>query len=133
MVKSILAAWLSYAPPSHSNVLGLTQTFSDDHTLVYLRVNALLMHSKLQRWRSRNANRGLQALLMLTVPFAVMRVPAVGTMFDAPPITREGIVALLRLPVFRRVVLVAALILGSHAPLGRIRALPHSSSLRGCG
>jgi len=52
---------------------------------------------------------------MLTVPFAVMRVPAVGTTIDAPRITREGIVALLRLPMFRRVVLVASLILGSHA------------------
>lgn len=42
-------------------------------------------------------------------------MPAVGTTFNTPPITREGIVALLRLPVFRRVVLVASLILGSHA------------------
>ena len=66
-------------------------------------------------WHGLSIVIWLQALLMLTVPFAVMRVPAVGTTFDAPPITREGIVALLRLPVFRRVVLVASLILGSHA------------------
>ena len=66
-------------------------------------------------WHGLSIVIWLQALLMLAVPFAVMRVPAVGTTFDAPPITREGIVALLRLPVFRRVVLVASLILGSHA------------------
>jgi PPP family 3-phenylpropionic acid transporter len=57
----------------------------------------------------------LQALLMLTVPFAVMRVPAVRAKADSEPVTREGLIALVRLPVFRRVVLVAALILGSHA------------------
>jgi PPP family 3-phenylpropionic acid transporter len=57
----------------------------------------------------------LQALLLLAVPLAVTRVPAVVTRAETAPITRAGIVALLRLPVFRRVVLVAALILGSHA------------------
>ena len=66
-------------------------------------------------WHGLSIVIWLQAILMLAVPFAVMRVPAVGTTIDAPRITREGIVALLRLPVFRRVVLVAALILGSHA------------------
>jgi hypothetical protein len=57
----------------------------------------------------------LQALLMVAVPFAVMRVPAVSTKTDPEVVSREGIMALLRLPVFRNVVLVAALILGSHA------------------
>jgi MFS transporter, PPP family, 3-phenylpropionic acid transporter len=59
----------------------------------------------------------LQALLMLLVPLAARWVPPV----DAEPreanrtISRTGVLALVRLPVFRRVVLVAALILGSHA------------------
>jgi PPP family 3-phenylpropionic acid transporter len=59
----------------------------------------------------------LQALLMLMVPLAARWVPPV----DAEPweanrtISRTGVLALVRLPVFRRVVLVAALILGSHA------------------
>jgi MFS transporter, PPP family, 3-phenylpropionic acid transporter len=66
-------------------------------------------------WQGLSIVIWLQALLMLAVPFAVMRVPAVGAAIDAPTITRAGIVALLRLPVFRRVVLVASLILGSHA------------------
>jgi MFS transporter, PPP family, 3-phenylpropionic acid transporter len=57
----------------------------------------------------------LQALLMLAVPFAVRRVPPVTGRAETAAVTRAGIVALLRLPVFRRVVLVAALILGSHA------------------
>jgi PPP family 3-phenylpropionic acid transporter len=52
---------------------------------------------------------------MLAVPFAVMRVPAVGSRTDSEVVTRAGMMALLRLPVFRSVVLVAALILGSHA------------------
>jgi PPP family 3-phenylpropionic acid transporter len=58
----------------------------------------------------------LQAALMLAVPFATAMVPPVGA---ANPkreqVSREGIWALARLPVFRRVVLVAAMILGSHA------------------
>jgi PPP family 3-phenylpropionic acid transporter len=57
----------------------------------------------------------LQALLMLAVPFAVTRVPSVAARAETAAVTRAGIAALLRLPVFRRVVLVAALILGSHA------------------
>jgi PPP family 3-phenylpropionic acid transporter len=44
-----------------------------------------------------------------------MRVPPVAARAETAPVTRAGIAALLRLPVFRRVVLVAALILGSHA------------------
>jgi PPP family 3-phenylpropionic acid transporter len=57
----------------------------------------------------------LQALLMLAVPFAAARVPPVDAKAETAAVTRAGIAALLRLPVFRRVVLVAALILGSHA------------------
>jgi len=57
----------------------------------------------------------LQALLMLVVPFAVTRTPAIGSKVDAPTVTRGGAAVLFRLPVFRRVVLAAALILGSHA------------------
>jgi PPP family 3-phenylpropionic acid transporter len=52
---------------------------------------------------------------MLAVPFAVRRVPPVAGRAETAAVTRAGVVALLRLPVFRRVVLVAALILGSHA------------------
>jgi PPP family 3-phenylpropionic acid transporter len=59
----------------------------------------------------------LQALLMLMVPFAARWVPPVdaGTTQANGAISRTGVMALVRLPVFRRVVLVAALILGSHA------------------
>jgi PPP family 3-phenylpropionic acid transporter len=57
----------------------------------------------------------LQALLMLAVPFATARLPPVAARPETAAVTRAGIAALLRLPVFRRVVLVAALILGSHA------------------
>ena len=57
----------------------------------------------------------LQALLMLAVPLALMRVPAVEARRSTRRHHASGILALLRLPVFRRVVLVAALILGSHA------------------
>jgi PPP family 3-phenylpropionic acid transporter len=57
----------------------------------------------------------LQALLMLAVPLAVSRLPSVDAKPEGTVITRAGVAALLRLPVFRRVVLVAALILGSHA------------------
>jgi PPP family 3-phenylpropionic acid transporter len=59
----------------------------------------------------------LQALLMLMVPFGARWVPGVdaGTTRANGTISRTGVMALVRLPVFRRVVLVAALILGSHA------------------
>jgi MFS transporter, PPP family, 3-phenylpropionic acid transporter len=59
----------------------------------------------------------LQALLMLTLPLAVSRVPPVSAPAASRPgvKTGEAIRTLLRLPVFRRVVLAAALILGSHA------------------
>ena len=57
----------------------------------------------------------LQAILMLTVPFALRLVPPVTVSNTTDAISREGVLALVRLPVFRRVVLVAALILGSHA------------------
>jgi PPP family 3-phenylpropionic acid transporter len=57
----------------------------------------------------------LQALLMLAVPFAVMHTPAVDAKVGAVTVTGEGVAVLFRLPVFRRVVLAAALILGSHA------------------
>ena len=61
---------------------------------------------------------GLQAALMLAVPFATRLVPPVVEPIDgtAQVISRARMVDLLRLPVFRRcVVLIAALILGSHA------------------
>jgi MFS transporter, PPP family, 3-phenylpropionic acid transporter len=60
---------------------------------------------------------GLQVALMLAVPLATRLVPAVVEPVDetAQAISRAGIVDLLRLRVFRRVVLIAALILGSHA------------------
>ena len=47
---------------------------------------------------------------MLAVPFALTRVPLVDARGETAAVIRAGIVALLRLPVFRRVVLVAALI-----------------------
>lgn len=59
----------------------------------------------------------LQAALMLAVPFAATLVPPVTARsgHEEAPITRASLAALLRMPVFRHVVLVAALILGSHA------------------
>jgi PPP family 3-phenylpropionic acid transporter len=45
----------------------------------------------------------------------VARVPPVEASAETAAVTRAGIAALLRLPAFRRVVLVAALVLGSHA------------------
>jgi MFS transporter, PPP family, 3-phenylpropionic acid transporter len=57
----------------------------------------------------------LQALLMLAVPIAACLVPAVeSTKRDDKP-SAGGVTDLIRLPMFRRIVLVAALILGSHA------------------
>ena len=59
----------------------------------------------------------LQAVLMLAVPFALILIAPITTSVTAAGqnLTRDGVVALMRLPVFRRVVLVSALILGSHA------------------
>jgi PPP family 3-phenylpropionic acid transporter len=57
----------------------------------------------------------LQTALMLTVPLALRAVPPVNVSHIAKPLERDGIRALVGLSVFRRVVLVAALILGSHA------------------
>jgi PPP family 3-phenylpropionic acid transporter len=58
----------------------------------------------------------LQALLMLAVPFAARWVPPVtGSRPATDQVTPDGLMALLQLVVFRRVVLVAALVLGSHA------------------
>jgi PPP family 3-phenylpropionic acid transporter len=58
----------------------------------------------------------LQAVLMLAVPFATRLVPPVThSIPTANEITRQGLSVLLRMAVFRRVVLVAALVLGSHA------------------
>jgi PPP family 3-phenylpropionic acid transporter len=82
---------------------------------------AFIIGSILAGWAVSSYGLGvilwLQALLMLMVPFAVRWVPPV----DPRPteanqkVSRTGVVALVRLPIFRRVVLVAALILGSHA------------------
>ena len=59
----------------------------------------------------------LQALLMLAVPLAVASVPPITARpaETSAEVSRASIVALLRLPEFRRIVLVSALILGSHA------------------
>jgi PPP family 3-phenylpropionic acid transporter len=58
----------------------------------------------------------LQAILMIAVPVAVRLVPPVtGSRQLTDQISHDGLSALLRMAVFRRVVLVAALILGSHA------------------
>jgi PPP family 3-phenylpropionic acid transporter len=57
----------------------------------------------------------MQALIMLAVPLFLIRVPAVEAKGEREAITRSGILELLRLREFRLVVLVAALILGSHA------------------
>jgi MFS transporter, PPP family, 3-phenylpropionic acid transporter len=57
----------------------------------------------------------LQAILMLAVSVALWLVPPVTKSSPTDAISRDGIIALARLPVFRRVVLVAAMILGSHA------------------
>jgi PPP family 3-phenylpropionic acid transporter len=57
----------------------------------------------------------MQTLLMLAVPFALTRVPPVEAKAEREATTRSGILEVLRLRQFRLVVLVAALILGSHA------------------
>jgi MFS transporter, PPP family, 3-phenylpropionic acid transporter len=57
----------------------------------------------------------LQAILMLAIPLVLWRVPAVSAESKQAAVTGEGFKALLQIPAFRRVVLVAALILGSHA------------------
>ena len=56
----------------------------------------------------------LQAVLLLAVPLALMRVPAMREP-DKNAVSREGMIVLLRMPVFQRITLLAALILGSHA------------------
>jgi PPP family 3-phenylpropionic acid transporter len=82
---------------------------------------AFILGSLLAGWAITGFGLGiilwLQALLLLMVPFAVRWVPPVDprTTEADRVISRTGVVALVRLPVFRRVVLVAALILGSHA------------------
>jgi PPP family 3-phenylpropionic acid transporter len=57
----------------------------------------------------------LQALLMLAVPIALLRVPALRGTSEPVGVTHASVAALLRIPVFQKVMLVAALILGSHA------------------
>ena len=57
----------------------------------------------------------MQALLMLTVPLALTQAPPVEPKAEREAITRSGLLELLRLRDFRLLVLVAALILGSHA------------------
>jgi len=57
----------------------------------------------------------MQGLLMLAVPLSLMRVPPVEPGAGQEAITRTGVVELLRVRDFRLVILVAALILGSHA------------------
>ena len=59
----------------------------------------------------------LNAALLAAAAFAALRVPQLLPAEDAarPAMVKGGVGALLRLPLYRRVVLVAALILGSHA------------------
>jgi PPP family 3-phenylpropionic acid transporter len=57
----------------------------------------------------------LQAGLMMVIPLLLVAVPAVRSPQEQQGIDREGVRLLLRSPLFRRVVLSAALILGSHA------------------
>ena len=58
----------------------------------------------------------LQAALLMMVPLATRLVPEeLNRSPSQQAITKDSVAALLRMPVFRRVVLVAALILGSHA------------------
>ena len=82
---------------------------------------AFVLGAILAGWATASHGLGviliLQAVLMLMVPFAVRWIPPVdpGTTEATRTISRSGVMALVRLPVFRRVVLVAALILGSHA------------------
>jgi PPP family 3-phenylpropionic acid transporter len=57
----------------------------------------------------------LQAGLIMVVPLLLVAVPAVRSPQEQHGIDREGVRLLLRSPLFRRVVLSAALILGSHA------------------
>jgi PPP family 3-phenylpropionic acid transporter len=57
----------------------------------------------------------LQAGLMMTVPLLLMAVPALPPQQEEHGFDRGNVALLLRSPLFRRVVLSAALVLGSHA------------------
>jgi MFS transporter, PPP family, 3-phenylpropionic acid transporter len=59
----------------------------------------------------------LQSALMLAVLFPLVLVPPISQSAAVAPgqVTRQSVKALVAMPVFRRVVIVAALILGSHA------------------
>jgi MFS transporter, PPP family, 3-phenylpropionic acid transporter len=57
----------------------------------------------------------LQAGLMMTVPLLLMAVPAVRPQQEEHGFDRGNVALLLHSPLFRRVVLSAALVLGSHA------------------
>ena len=57
----------------------------------------------------------LQAALMMAVPVLLTGVPAVSAESVERKIDREGVRLLLRSALFRRIVLAAALVLGSHA------------------
>src|SRR6185369_8441507 len=82
---------------------------------------AFVLGAILAGWATSSHGLGvivfLQGFLMLIVPFAVRWVPPVdsGTREATPTMSRSGVMALVRLPVFRRVMLVGKLILGSHA------------------
>lgn len=56
-----------------------------------------------------------QAILLLGVPLTIRNVPEAPAGDDIPPLQREGLFYLLRQPVYRKVLVVAALVLGSHA------------------
>jgi len=57
----------------------------------------------------------LQAMLLLGVPFALRLVPPISAPGAKEAVSREGVLALLKNSVFRQVIVVAALVLGSHA------------------
>jgi PPP family 3-phenylpropionic acid transporter len=61
----------------------------------------------------------MHAVLLAGAAFAAMRVPELVRHSDTPTpaerSTREAVGALIRLPLFRRVIIVAALVFGSHA------------------
>ena len=57
----------------------------------------------------------LQALLLFTIPLVARNIPEPPASDGKTPLDRRALTVLLRQPVFRKVLIVASLILGSHA------------------
>jgi MFS transporter, PPP family, 3-phenylpropionic acid transporter len=125
---AILAIFLSYsfalAPTTNiADALSLAASRREHFEYGWVRgagSAAFILGSLLVGWAISNFGFGiiiwLQALLLLIVPFAVRFVPSIKAEKErADAGNFFGVATLVRLPVFRRIVLVAAIVLGSHA------------------